>query len=267
MRLLQQLIADFEFMVVENYYYVEGKEMLKKIIALVLSMVLVMSFCSCGKTTENKEDEKYNKADLYDENDYKGKGYKDDLEEVPDEVTTVHKHTPTEATCLVVSECEECGEVLADALGHDYVDGICSRCGDVDPDLIPVGLDKLFVIDSKNYSYLTSPITDSFGNSHTNVHNFEYIWDGSYAIFNLNKEYSSFKGSIVMPTTVTMNCEAAITIYVDDVIKYTKTGYTKIDDKVDFCVDVDEGKILKIEITSAGWSGDQCCIVNAQLTK
>ncbi len=40
-------------------------------------------------------------------------------------------HTPGEAaTCTADQTCTVCGEILAEKLGHDYVDGTCSRCGE-----------------------------------------------------------------------------------------------------------------------------------------
>jgi len=38
--------------------------------------------------------------------------------------------TFTEATCTEPAKCTECGEPDGDALGHNYVSNVCSRCGD-----------------------------------------------------------------------------------------------------------------------------------------
>ncbi|MBQ6890581.1 MAG: hypothetical protein IJN53_06175, partial [Oscillospiraceae bacterium] len=43
-------------------------------------------------------------------------------------------HTPgAEATCLAPQTCTVCSATLADALGHNYVDGVCTRCGRENP--------------------------------------------------------------------------------------------------------------------------------------
>ena len=42
-----------------------------------------------------------------------------------------HVHEWTDATCTEPKTCVTCGETEGEALGHDYVDGVCTRCGDV----------------------------------------------------------------------------------------------------------------------------------------
>lgn len=45
----------------------------------------------------------------------------------------VHNHNYADATCTVPATCS-CGETQGEALGHNYVEGVCSRCNGVDPD-------------------------------------------------------------------------------------------------------------------------------------
>ena len=45
-----------------------------------------------------------------------------------------HTHTFSDATCTKAAKCE-CGEVSGEALGHNYVDGKCSRCKAEDPNV------------------------------------------------------------------------------------------------------------------------------------
>ena len=45
----------------------------------------------------------------------------------------VHTHNYSEATCTLPATCV-CGETKGEALGHNYAEGSCSRCGSVDPD-------------------------------------------------------------------------------------------------------------------------------------
>ena len=47
-----------------------------------------------------------------------------------------HSHYWNAATCTSPRTCE-CGETLGNALGHKFVDGVCTRCQAVDPDHTP----------------------------------------------------------------------------------------------------------------------------------
>ncbi|MBQ9978477.1 MAG: starch-binding protein [Clostridia bacterium] len=47
-----------------------------------------------------------------------------------------HEHIWTDATCTDPKTCTVCGKTEGDALGHDYVDGACSRCDAEDPNYV-----------------------------------------------------------------------------------------------------------------------------------
>ncbi|MBO5714832.1 MAG: phosphodiester glycosidase family protein [Clostridia bacterium] len=49
---------------------------------------------------------------------------------------TPHNHYWNAATCTSPRTCE-CGQTLGAALGHKYVDGVCTRCQSEDPEYIP----------------------------------------------------------------------------------------------------------------------------------
>lgn len=46
---------------------------------------------------------------------------------------TDHVHSFSDATCTEPGKCD-CGATEGTALGHDYKDGVCTRCGEKDPD-------------------------------------------------------------------------------------------------------------------------------------
>lgn len=52
--------------------------------------------------------------------------------ETPVVAPPVHTHSFSEATCTEAGKCS-CGETGNAALGHNYVEGSCSRCGAADP--------------------------------------------------------------------------------------------------------------------------------------
>lgn len=45
-------------------------------------------------------------------------------------------HVYADADCLVPKTCTLCGTTRGSALGHDYAEGICSRCGMADPTFV-----------------------------------------------------------------------------------------------------------------------------------
>ena len=51
------------------------------------------------------------------------------------ELVPPHTHTWSEATCTKPAKCE-CGETKGEALGHDYKDGVCTRCEGADPNYV-----------------------------------------------------------------------------------------------------------------------------------
>ena len=184
-------------------------------------------------------------------------------------------HSYSAATCTTAKKCSRCGVTSGSALGHNYVNNKCSRCGKTDPNSLPVGLHKLYVIDSKHYTYKSSTFTDSFGNTYNGVHLFEDLYESNngrepHAIFNLNGNYKRFTGSIVATPQTSTNKTYYIHIYVDDVLVFSKSGYTKTTGKIDFSVDVTNGEKLSVCMGSENTGGDynmDIAIVNAQLTK
>ncbi len=186
-------------------------------------------------------------------------------------------HSYSGATCTSPKTCSRCGQTSGSALEHNYVNNKCSRCGKVDPDSLPVELDELHLIDRSfgnswhKYEYRNNVFTDSFGNAYDGAHCYLGVLnEGQYSTHNLNGQYKNFTGSIVaMPNTSTAGTYC-ISIYVDGVLKYSKSAFSKTTGKVDFSIDVKGGKTLTIKVCMDSGSGDMnmnVAVVNALLTK
>ena len=52
-------------------------------------------------------------------------------------------HTWVDASCTGAKHCSVCGETEGEALGHDYVNGKCTRCGAGDPDYV-AGITRIY---------------------------------------------------------------------------------------------------------------------------
>lgn len=162
-------------------------------------------------------------------------------------------HTFTDATCTAPKTCSVCSATEGNALGHNFVDGTCSVCKSEDTNATSVSLEKLTVIDapqlwSRGYKFVNSNIEDNFKNPYSKWHKYSFFRDAvSPSVHDLGGNYSTFTGSIVSTRYTNKSCSYTVKIYVDDVLKFTKTGFTKPTKNIDFSVDVKGGKILKIE--------------------
>lgn len=185
-------------------------------------------------------------------------------------------HSYSSAACVLPKTCTRCGNTQGSALGHSYVNNKCSRCGKIDPDSLPVALNTLHVIDSKYYNYRNGSFTDSFGNTYFGAHAYSYSYEcmngkEPHSTFSLNGKYNVFRGSIVATTAPAADATYYIKIYVDDMLVFSETGYSKTSGKKDFEINTKNGQTLKIamgiEQRYKGQYTDEIAIVNAELEK
>ncbi len=145
---------------------------------------------------------------------------------------------------------------------------ISQKISEIDS-LRPVALEKLVVIDSGEYEFKQSLFTDSYGNNYNGAHYYNAYNSSAktYSVHNLNKAYTNLSGTIVAQVAMRSDAEVSIVIYVDDVMKYTKTNYDKRTGSIDFNVDVLGGSKLTIEVVCTQNYNGKICIVNGQLYK
>ncbi len=138
-----------------------------------------------------------------------------------------------------------------------------------------VSLNKLVLIDSKHYEYIDREFIDSYGNSYYGAHYYTDLFNSlnegqiPHSTHNLKGQYSVFSGSIVSTETTNPDWNYYINIYVDDVLAFSKTGYSKSTGKLDFEINVTGGQILKITMGVEGAWGDyneELALVNCILT-
>ena len=55
-------------------------------------------------------------------------------------------HQFSEASCTLSKACISCGLIEGEALGHDYEEGVCTRCGDVLPEDLPTDCDHHYQV-------------------------------------------------------------------------------------------------------------------------
>jgi len=130
----------------------------------------------------------------------------------------------------------------------------------------PVSLDSVPLIDSSRYEVISGVFTDSFGYTYDGAYQFN-TYNDTYAVYNIDKRFSVFSGSIVASQETDSGASITIAIYVDDKLAYTRTGYTKTTGKIDFSVDVDGATKLTISTSRMGGYSNYVYIVDAELIK
>ncbi len=133
--------------------------------------------------------------------------------------------------------------------------------------LRPSELNKLVVVDSKNYSYKAEEFTDSFGNSYSDCYLFDSSYDTSYAVYNLDEQFSIFKGSLVVSQDTSSESSFNISIYVDDVLIEEITDFRRASTKIDFDIDVAQCKKLEIRIEACETDYSRIAVVDAAVIK
>jgi len=136
----------------------------------------------------------------------------------------------------------------------------------------PVALSSVHLIDSRRYKWANETLTDSFGNTYDTYYMLDGFGSGgTYAVYNLIKEYTTFSGTIVACSNTASDAKFVVRIYVDDVLQYTSVQFGKTTGKLDFNIDTTSGTKLKIvaELINGKsyYSGYNSALVNCTLTK
>ena len=122
-------------------------------------------------------------------------------------------------------------------------------------------LDKIKVVDSKQYHADDDLLCDSYGVLHDRSARFlEYSWfsrPDAYALYNLNKEYYHFECEFVTADSIFPNefFSVKITCKYDDgteKVAYEKNNITKNEPPEKVAIDVKDAVSMKIEVSSDG---------------
>lgn len=135
--------------------------------------------------------------------------------------------------------------------------------------LRPVALKDLVLIDSDEYEYKSELFTDSFGYSYDGNHHFEpyYKDEPAYAVFNLNKNYTTFNCSLVAEPDMASNVAVTVGIYVDEKLVKTITNFKKTTGKTDITINVANATKLELRINTSSWDYGNVSIVDAVVSK
>ena len=177
-------------------------------------------------------------------------------------------HNFADATCESPSQCTRCGRTDGNALGHLYDNDTCIRCGQIDPDTLPVGLNGVYVISSECYEYSENIFIDTYGDVYNGANKYNNTGWNNYSVFsihNLKKEYKTFCATLVAGNA--MGSTNTIEIYVDDVLKHRIDNYNRETGAIDFSVNVEGASKLKIQVLRDYYDSLDIALVNAQLYK
>ncbi len=176
-------------------------------------------------------------------------------------------HDFWEADCESPKRCKRCDKTEGAPLGHHYADDVCIRCGQVDPDTLPVKLESLPLVNSQSYTVDTNVFTDTYGDTYygSSIYSSASWYNGgSISVYNTRKEFTKFRGSFVGGQG--MEGIATIDVFVDNVDKYHFDNYTRETGKLDFEIDVSNASLIKIHIIYVRSTGAyDVRLVNAEL--
>ena len=124
-------------------------------------------------------------------------------------------------------------------------------------------LKDMHMEDSNECEIWEKELKDSYGNSYSgNIVNMEASRN-SYAVYNLDGEYTRFSGKIVIAEDVYTDCVMDIAIYGDGRELYSKAGLTRQTEAQDF--DIDVTGVGRLEIRSSG--EDSISLAEAEFTR
>ena len=120
----------------------------------------------------------------------------------------------------------------------------------------PVSLCDLASIDSHDVWVEEEQVTDSYGNTYTNVYALN-VGKAARAVYRLDGQYERFSGKLVVSDETDSNAEMSLAIFADDVLIYSVTGYTR--QTGEQLIDIDLTGVQKLEIQTqltGGYSND-----------
>ena len=91
-----------------------------------------------------------------------------------EEFTKEHNTAWNPATCTDPAFCMSCFEYVGEALGHNYVDGVCENCFEEDPNYVP----PVVAPEVLTYEYLTGTWIGSENGWNGAEHTFTIVFDG-----------------------------------------------------------------------------------------
>ena len=131
---------------------------MKKFIVYILSVLIIFSLAACEGNTKSDPDK--NPAQSSDKDVVNNSTLDNEESGAPDQPLP-HSHIYSDATCTSPAECI-CGATDSPALGHAFTDGNCSRCGETDPDYVPLSASRKKALDRAkscvkymDFSYIT----------------------------------------------------------------------------------------------------------------
>jgi len=146
--------------------------------------------------------------------------------------------------------------------------------------LRPIGLANVVVVDSRHYEHFLDIFTDSFGNHHhesflfnprASGNDFSVADRTSYAVFNLNREYSTFSADLVAPAGLYSGAEFLIEIWLDDStapVTFAE-GFNVRTEIQRIEANVEGALIMEISVRTRGGGGSWHAmrLVNAELSR
>lgn len=115
----------------------------------------------------------------------------------------------------------------------------------------PNRLQDVKVVSSDKMTTQNESVSDRYGNSYTDGISFDAS-RGAYALYNLNKKYSSFETTIFVSEKASNGKDISIIIYLDGEVAHTEINITEESGPIHLTLDVEEVSTMKIETANDG---------------
>lgn len=134
----------------------------------------------------------------------------------------------------------------------------------------PHKLSELKVVDSDDLEQREDAVLDTFGNVYNYADQLKvYANTNAYAIYNVNKQFSKFSGTIACSDETGSEVGCILEIYADDKPVYTSGVITRTTPPIQFDIDITNASLIRIKGTGTKniASNVYCLIGNATVSK
>lgn len=160
---------------------------------------------------------------------------------------------------------DEAKQIVSEAYAVTNNQDLQNKIASIDT-LRPISLTELHVIDGNNYE-VREEVTDSYGNTHHDVMHFD-LANEAYVKYQLNGEYSSLSGNLVVTEDTSSSASCSFAIFADGQILYSLTDYTRQQDAQNIELDLSGISELVIRCKDmSNWNYPKMCLTECVLDK
>ena len=123
-------------------------------------------------------------------------------------------------------------------------------------------------VNSYDWNKNEGTLNDSLGYGYTVTLPYLVMWNGSYAEYYTNHNYSKLKFKIASHEEMGQENTSQIKIYADDILVFTSPEFDRKTESESYVVDINNAKFIKIEcVRSSGYGNSKLLFLDSTLEK